>query len=78
MRGILNENSELNNMATTFNLSKYVPNRRFANQQFLANLSPGERAELAHRVEAKVKQEIIIWMEEMSYATDRLTAEWGL
>ena len=75
--GILIENSESNNMAT-FNLSKYVPNRRFASQQFLENLSPEEKADLAQKLEIKVKQEVIVWMDQMGFATDRLTAEWGL
>jgi hypothetical protein len=78
MTGILLKNSESNNMATTFNLSKYLPNRRFASQQFLANLSPEEKADLAQKLEIKVKQEVIVWMDQMGYATDRLTAEWGL
>ena len=78
MTGILLAISESNNMAKPFNLSKYVPNRRFASHQFLENLSPEEKADLAQKLEIKIKQEVVVWMDQMGYATDRLTAEWGL
>ena len=78
MTGILLEKPELNNMPTPFNFSKYVSNRRFAGQQFLEHLSPEEKVDLAQKLEIKIKQEVVVWMDQMGYATDRLTAEWGL